>query len=594
MKQFFKMFFASLLAMVVAGVIVFGLVIGMIVSAVSDVTEEKEARAVSKGSILVIDLNKGMHEQGERNSLASLSGEDAYTAGLYDAVKAINYAKTDDNIKGILVKIGSAGNGWATQQQLRDALVDFKRSKKFIYAYAEGISQGGYYVASAADSIYLNPIGDIELKGLAATIPFFKGTLDMLDIQPQIFYAGKFKSATEPFRADKMSEPNRLQTTTFINSFWAQFLMAAAEHTKTDTATINNLANTGAIQFPADALNNKLVDALLYWDEVESRLMAKTDVKESKDLKYVELDEYAETARSKRKVNADRIAVIFAEGSIVDGEQDGDYSIASETMMETIRKVSEDDKIKAVVLRVNSPGGSAMASEVILRELQLLKKKKPLIVSMGDYAASGGYYIACQADSIFAMPNTITGSIGVFGMMFNISPLMKNKLGVTFDGVKTGPYADFPSGTRDMTADEAKKMQANVDNIYQIFMSRVAAGRKMQIADVDSVAQGRVWTGTDALRLGLVDALGGLDRALQSASSKAKIKEYRVVTYPEPVDKFESLMRSLKGASVATVAAEATIKKEMSEEYKYYQQIKKLHGMNGKAMMAMPFMMSVK
>lgn len=598
MKQFFKMFFASLLAMVVAGVIVFGFIIAMVVSAVKDVSsEDKESTSVSKGSILVVDMDKGMHEQGEKNSMAAFSGDDAYSAGLYDAIKAINYAKTDDNVSGILIKIGSAGNGWATQQQLRNALVDFKRSKKFIYAYAEGISQGGYYVASVADSIYLNPIGDIELKGLAATIPFFKGTLDMLDIQPQIFYAGKFKSATEPFRADKMSEPNRLQTTTFINSFWSQFLMAAAEHTKTDTATINMLANTGAIQFPQDALNNKLVDGLLYWDEVESRLMAKTDVKEAKDLEYVELDEYAETARGKRKMNNDKIAVIFAEGDIVDGEQSGDYSIASETMVETIRKVAENDKIKAVVLRVNSPGGSAMASEVMLRELQLLKKKKPLIVSMGDYAASGGYYIACQADSIFAMPNTITGSIGVFGMMFNISPLMKNKLGVTFDGVKTGPYADFPSGTRDMTEDEAKKMQANVDNIYQIFMSRVAAGRKMQIADVDSIAQGRVWTGTDALRLGLVDGLGGLDRALQSASAKAKVKEYQVVTYPEQVDKFESLMRRFKGASVGTIATEVTeasAKQEFSEEYKYYQQIKKLHGMNGKAMMAMPFLMSIK
>jgi len=536
-----------------------------------------------------------MHEQGEKNSLAAFSGDDAYTAGLYDAVKAIDHAKTDDKIKGILIKISAPNNGFATLQQLRMAIVDFKRSKKFVYAYGEAISQGGYYIASAADSIYLNPVGDIELKGMAATIPFFKGTLDKLEITPEIFYAGKFKSATEPFRATEMSEANRLQTTTFIKSFWNDFLKAASEHSKLDTGAINALANTGAIQLPVDALNNKLVDGLLYWDEVESRLMTKTDTKASKDLKYVSLDEYAENAKHGRnKFNEKRIAVIFAEGNIVDGEQNGDYSIASETMAETIRKVADNDKIKAVVLRVNSPGGSALASEVILRELQLLKKKKPLIVSMGDYAASGGYYIACQADSIFAQPNTITGSIGVFGMMFNVSNLMKNKLGVTFDGVKTGPYADFPSGTRPMTEDEGKKMQGMVDNIYQVFMSRVAAGRKMTVAAVDSVAQGRVWTGTDALSLGLVDALGGLDRAIESASAKAKLKDFQVVTYPEPVDKLESLMRSLKGNTAASAAVHATLKQELGDDYEYYQQVKELRDMNGKAMMTVPFLVKIK
>lgn len=595
MKQFFKMFFASLLAIIVTGVIVFGLLIGMVVSMASEVSDDKEAKAVSSGSILVIDLDKTLHEQGEKNSLASFTGDDAYVAGLYDAAKAIDYAKTDDKIKGILIKVSSSGNGWATAQQLRASIVDFKRSKKFVYAYGEGISQGGYYIASAADSIYLNPVGDIELKGLATVMPFFKGTLDKLEITPEIFYAGKFKSATEPFRASEMSEANRLQTTTFIKSFWGEFLKAASEHTKMDTGAINTLANSGAIQLPADALNNKLVDGLLYWDEVENRLMAKTNTKKAKDLKYVSLDEYTQSARSgKNKFNEKRIAVIFAEGSIVDGEQDGDYNIASETMAKTIRKVADDDKIKAVVLRVNSPGGSALASEVILRELQLLKKKKPLIVSMGDYAASGGYYIACQADSIFAMPNTITGSIGVFGMMFNVSNLMKNKLGVTFDGVKTGPYADFPSGVRPMTEDEGKKMQGMVDNIYQVFMSRVAAGRKMTVANVDSIAQGRVWTGTDALRLGLVDALGGLDRAITSASAKANLKDYQVVTYPEPVDKLESLMRSLKGNTAASAAVHTTLKQELGDDYEYYQQVKQLRDMNGKTMMAMPFMMKIK
>jgi protease-4 len=591
MKQFFKMFFASLLAMVTAGVIVFGFLIGMVVSMVNEAKEDSSGKEVSSSSVLVIDLDKRMHEQGEKNSLAAFSGDDAYSAGLYDALKSIAHAKTDDKIKGILIKMSPSANGWATMQQLRMALVDFKRSKKFVYAYGEQITQGSYFVASAADSVYLNPVGDMELKGMATVMAFFKGTLDKLEIEPEIFYAGKFKSATEPFRAEKISDPNRLQITEFQKGFWAEFLKAAAEHTKTDTATINQLANTGAIQFPTDALNNKLVDGLLYWDQVESRIMAKTGAKEVKDIKYTSLDDYAQGVKTKRKINEQKIAVIFAEGNIVDGEQGSDYTIASQTMVESIRKVANNDKIKAVVLRVNSPGGSALASEVILRELQLLQKKKPLIVSMGDLAASGGYYIACQADSIFAMPNTITGSIGVFGMMFNISNLLKNKLGVTFDDVKTGPYADFPSGVRPMNEEEKKRMQANVDNVYQVFMGRVAAGRKMNIADVDSIAQGRVWTGTDALRLGLVDAIGDMDRAIQSASAKANLKDYQIVTYPEPVDKFESMMRSLKGSTAASAAIEASVKKELGEDYEYYQQIKDLRNMNNKAMMAMPFVL---
>jgi protease-4 len=593
MKQFFKMFFASMLAIVVSSVIVFALFIGTIVALVSSASEDQEAKDVKKGSVLVIDLDRRMHEQGEKNSLAAFSGENSYSAGLYDALKSIAYAKTDDKVKGILIKLAPSANGWATMQQLRLALVDFKRSKKFVYAYGEAISQGAYFVGSAADSVFLNPVGDMELKGMAVTIPFFKGTLDKLEIQPEIFYAGKFKSATEPFRADKMSEPNRLQTSEFQRGFWNEFLRAAAEHTKTDTATVNMLANTGAIQFPQDALNNKLVDGLLYWDQVESRIMAQTGDKKAKDISYVDLDEYAQRAKGKRKMNDSRIAVIFAEGSIVDGEQSDDYTIASETIVESIRKAAENDKVKAVVLRVNSPGGSALASEVILRELQLLKKKKPLIVSMGDLAASGGYYIACQADSIFALPNTITGSIGVFGMMFNVSNLMKNKLGVTFDGVKTGPYADFPSGVRPLTEDESKKMQAMVDNIYQVFMSRVAEGRRMPVANVDSIAQGRVWTGTDALRIGLVDAIGDLDRAIRSASAKAGLKEYQVVTYPEPVDKLESLMRAFKGNSAAASAVQTTLKSELGEDYEYYQQVRQLRNMNGKALMALPFLMKI-
>lgn len=590
------MFFASLLAMVVMGIIVFGVFIGLIVAAVSSSVKSDNHVSVAKNSVLVIDLDNKLHEQTEKNSLAFFADGDAYQPGVYDAVNAIEHAGDNDNIKGILIKLNPNANGWATSQQMRNAIVNFKKSGKFVYAYGDAISQGAYYVGTAADSIYLNPAGDMDLKGFATILAFFKGTLDKLEIEPEIFYAGKFKSATEPFRTDKMSDANRVQITEFQKDFWTEFLKAVSGFTKMDTTAVNQLALNGTIEFPKDALNNKLVSNLLYWDEVESRIKTKTGDKEKDAIKYVSLGEYAESIKgeSKGKSSESKIAILYAEGSIKDGSGDDDYEIASEDMIASIRKLRNNDKIKAVVLRVNSPGGSAMASEVILHELQLLKAKKPLVVSMGDLAASGGYYIACQADSIFAMPNTITGSIGVFGMMFNTEKLMKNKLGVTFDGVKNAPYADFPNGIRALTPEEAAKMQRSVDNIYTTFKSRVAAGRKLSMADVDSFAQGRVWTGTDALSIHLVDALGGLDRAIASAAKLAKLTDYKISTYPEPVDKFESMMKKLGGKNASAEVVKAALQHEASEEYGWYKQIKELRSMSGKAMMLLPFHMETK
>ena len=591
MKQFFKMFFASFLAMVVMGVIIFAVIIG-IIAAIAGSADEKET-SVADNSILIIDSEKLIHEQGEKNSIAAFSGDRDYSPGLYDITKAIEHAKTDDNIKGILIRLGYSPNGWATLQQLRHALASFKTNNKFIYAYGEIIPQKTFYLASVADSIFLNPVGYSELKGLSSQLPFFKGTLAKLEVAPVIFYAGKFKSATEPFREEKMSEPNRQQIADLQNDIWAEYVTAVGAHNRTNGAAVNQLAQTGAIQFPADALRYKLVDALLYWDEVEQKMRAMTDRKADEKIKYVDLGDYAAKVRNDKKLKDERIAVLFAEGSISDGEKNSDYEIASEDFVEEIRKIKKNDKIKAVVLRVNSPGGSALASEVILRELQLLRQKKPIIVSMGDVAASGGYYISCQADSIFAMPNTITGSIGVFTMLFNSEAMLKNKLGITFDQVKNAPSADFPSLTREFTPQENQRMQAGVDTIYSIFKRRVATARRMDIALVDSFAQGRVWSGTDALRIGLVDGLGGLDRAIFSAAKKAGISSYQVVTYPEPVDKFESLMRQFKGASVSTNVVKAALAEQMGPDYEYIQQIRFLYKMNGRAQMAMPFKVSI-
>jgi len=592
MKQFFKMFFASLLALVVGSLIVLFMVIGVIATVADEATSDKESD-VDDNSVLVIESDKIIHEQGERNKLALFSGDIAYSPGLYDMIQAIREAKEDKNINGIMLRLGFNPNGWATINQLRTALLDFKKSGKFIYAYGEMIPQKSYYLASAADSIFLNPVGFTEFNGLSSEIPFFKGTLEKLEVDPLIFYAGKFKSATEPFRADKMSEPNRQQVSELQSNIWNELTAAVAAHAGTTQAAIHQLAQTGAVQFPEDALRHRLVDGLMYIDQVEDRIRKKTGGKADEKIRYLDMEEYVSNVRRKSNSNKDRIAVLIAEGSINDGEKSDDFEIASKDFIEEIRKIRKNERIKAVVLRVNSPGGSALASEVILRELQLLRAKKPVIVSMGDVAASGGYYISCASDSIFALPNTITGSIGVFTMMFNAERLMKNKLGISFDGVKNAPYADFPSFTRAMTPGESAKMQSIVDTIYNTFKRRVASARRMPVALVDSFAQGRVWSGTEAKRIGLVDGLGDLDRAIASAARKAGITKYRLVTYPQPSDRFDRMFRRFGNVAAGREVVQSAVRESLGEEYNLVRQIRNLQRMNGKAQMLLPFNLSI-
>ncbi|NDC41124.1 MAG: signal peptide peptidase SppA [Chitinophagia bacterium] len=593
MRQFFSSFFASLLAMVVAGVLLIIFIISLAVSASKSFSEKDEK--VTGKNVLVVDLSKRIHESSQSNSLAVFSKGSSYDAGLYEISKALETAASDKDVPGMLIKLSPAPAGWATLQQLRGAILKFKSKGKFVYAYGENITQGAYYVATAADSIYLNPAGSIELKGFATVLAFFKGTLDRLEIHPEIFYAGKFKSATEPFRAEQMSEPNKEQLRAMQAGIWNQYLLAAAQYTHKDTAVIHKMAVEGTIQFPADAARNGIVANLLYWDQVEDRIRAKAGIAAGGTIKYLPVDDYVSAKKDEEEVKDNKVALLIAEGEISDGEQDNETEIASQTFIEEIRKVAKNDNVKAVVLRVNSPGGSALASEVILRELQLLRRKKPVIVSMGDYAASGGYYISCHADSIFAEPNTITGSIGVFGMMFSIDKLMKDKMGVTFDGVKNAPYADLPTMSRPLTEREAQMMQASVDSIYALFKGHVVAGRKLNQSDVDSIAQGRIWTGTDALRLHLVDRLGNLDDAITSAAAKAGVKDYKVIIYPEAEDKLNILMRKFKNNTNAQAMVRKAIQDEMKETtgYDWYKEVKRLSRMNGKALMAMPFVPAI-
>jgi protease-4 len=581
MRSFLKIFLASLLAFIVfSGIclIIFLVIIGRALA--------PEKVVVDPNAVLVLETSQPYGEQRIANPLNTLlKGKSGDIPGLYDVVRLINYAAADDNIKGIYLKTDGNPNGFATSEELRNALLKFKKSGKFVYAYGEGISQQAYYLATTADKIFLHPQGGLDFAGFSTQIMYLKGTLEKLEIQPQIFYDGKFKSATEPFRETKMTDANRIQTTAYLGELYGHYLTNIGNARRIDTATLHRYANEGLIQHPEDALKYKLVDGLKYDDQVMDEFRKKLGLKRDDDVNFVSLSKY-ESASSDYKYGSgdNKIAVLYAQGSIVSKGDNDDVIISSEEYLSEIRKLREDKSIKAIVFRVNSPGGSALASETIWRELELAKKVKPVVVSMGDYAASGGYYISCMADSIFAQPNTLTGSIGVFAVLPNLQNFFKNKLGITFDGVKTGQYADLGNAARPLTETEKKFVQNAIDSIYSTFKSRVVAGRRLNNSVVDSIAQGRVWSGVQAKELGLVDRLGGLSEAIASAAKLAKVSSYRLREYPEVKDPLERLMSSLGDRAEASV-----VKKELGEHYTIYQQVKRLKEMSGEVQARLPF-----
>ncbi|MBU2045611.1 MAG: signal peptide peptidase SppA, partial [Bacteroidetes bacterium] len=481
---------------------------------------------------------------------------------------------TDDHIKGIYLDVTYMMTGFATIEEIRNALVDFKKSGKFIIAYSEIYTQGAYYLASVADKIYLNPQGILELKGFSSEITFYKGALDKLNIEAQIIKVGTYKSAVEPYILEKMSDANRLQTTALLGSLYQHFTAEIAASRKIPQDSIIAIADGIKSRAPEDAVKYKLVDALKYKDEVLAELKSKTGIDEKDNLKTVSITEYAKSI-DKSNSASDRIAVIYANGDINGGEGD-ENSIGSEGISRALRKARLDDKVKAIVFRVNSPGGSSLASDVIWREVVLTKKVKPIIVSMGDYAASGGYYISCAADSIFAEPNTITGSIGVFAIIPNMKGFFNDKLGVTFDNVKTGKFADLGDITRPLTPAEKLILQTEVNRTYADFTKRVAEGRHLSQAYVDSIGQGRVWTGEQAIKLKLVDKLGHIDDAIAAAAKKANLKEYKIVNYPEIKSGFMGLIDNSED-KIQTYM----VKKELGLNYTYYQQLKEITNMKG-------------
>lgn len=577
--KFFKVVFASMIGFIVGSILLTLISLLIVAGIVGGMSEEKVTK-VDPNSMLHIKFEGEIKDRAAKNPFSDFdfgSFESKKALGLDDILKNIEKAKTDENIKGIYIDIASVPAGMATIEEIRNALLDFKESDKFIVSYSEVYTQKAYYLASVADEVWLNPQGLLEWRGFGAELMFFKGMLAKLEVEPQVIRHGKFKSAIEPFILDKMSEANREQTEKYIGSLWGHFVKGIAESRGLTVEKLNEIADKALVQNAKDAVEQKLADRLMFKDEVIKELKVKTGIEEDKKLKSVSIAAYtnAKVEKESHEISKDKIAVVYAIGGIESGNGD-DETIGSERISKAIRKAREDESVKAVVLRVNSPGGSALASDVIWREVVLTSDVKPIIASMGDVAASGGYYISCAADTIIASPNTITGSIGVFGLLPNMQGFFNNKLGITFDNVKTNEFADLGSVYRPLTDEERAIIQKGVDDIYIDFITKVSEGRGLTVDQVDSIGQGRVWSGVDALGLGLVDMMGGLDDAIAIAAEKAKLEDYRVVDYPEQKDPFKQFLSEVSGEG-----ENAMIRRQLGEHYKFYKMVQDISKMKG-------------
>lgn len=562
MKEFMKFTFASLLGVILAGIVF--TILG-IISMVGMVASSDTETVVKENSIFVLNLEGTLSERVQENPFQKLLGEENQAYGLDDILSSIRKAKDNENIKGIYLQPTSLSTSFASLEEIRHALVDFKGSGKFIIAYADQYTQSMYYLASVADKVIVNPQGTISWHGLASQPVFFKDLLNKLGIEMQIFKVGTYKSAVEPYIATEMSEANREQVTAFLTSIWGRLLEDVSASRNIPKETLNNYADQMMdLKQAEEYLTCGLADTLLYKDGVLNYLKELSGREADESLRTLSLNDMKNV---KRNTPLDKsgniIAVYYAFGGIDDGTSP-EEGINSEKVITDLRKLREDETIKAVVLRVNSPGGSAYGSEQIWHEVVLLKAKKPVIVSMGDYAASGGYYISCAADTIVADPTTLTGSIGIFGMFPNMQGLLTDKIGLHFDMVKTNRFSDMGDMTRPFNADEREAMQNYINNGYKLFVKRCADGRGMSTEAIEKIAEGRVWTGEAAKELGLVDELGGLDRALEIAAQKVGIEAYSVVNYPAKESFFSTLLDEGKNDYIETKMSESL------EEYFHY------------------------
>jgi len=551
MKSFLKNVLSTIVGMVLAVFVIVLLFIGIVSFSMSSLNNDKEV-TVKENSILKINLAElSVVERTSENPFEGLnfSGDLPKTIALKQVLDNIEKAKTDENIKAIYINTPYVSAGISQIEEIRNKLLEFKQTGKPIIAYSEVYNQAAYYLSSVANTVYLNPEGIVELKGLSASIMFYKGLFKKLDIDVQIIRHGKYKGAVEPFILDKMSIANREQMQLLLNSFADNIMDSIANQRGLTLTEVQQHANTLSLENAKSCIDYKYVDALLYQDQLEDTLKALSGAEK---LSIVTLSKYTHVKGNKKEISRNKIAIIYATGSINSGKGD-EKSIGSVSTSAAIKKARKDKNVKAIVLRINSPGGSALASDVIWRETILAKAEKPLVVSMGDYAASGGYYIACAADSIVANPTTLTGSIGVFGMIPNLSKFYKNKLGITIDTVNTGKYADM-GVNRPLSTFEKNKIQTNVKNIYTTFITHVGEGRNMSTTAVDEIGQGRVWTGYDAKEIGLIDTYGGLEKAIEIAAYLAKVEDYRTISLPKKKNPFEELSLKIGGeASISNL-----------------------------------------
>ncbi|MDF2157554.1 signal peptide peptidase SppA [Algoriphagus sp. CAU 1675] len=568
---------AVLVGLIIFSILSFFILFGFI--GLLAVSGEKGVQ-VEENSILHLNLNgRNLVERTSDHELdlgpfASPFGRDA-SAGLVNLKKAIREAKTNEKIKGIYLNSGLVLSGQANLLELRNELEEFKTSGKFIVAYDEAFSEGGYYLASVADELYINPMGGIDFNGLSSQVIFLKGLFDKVGIKPEVFRVGEFKSAVEPFILDKMSDENRLQTQYFLDDINSEMLRAVAESRDIPLDSITLINKQMLVRKPIDAVQFRLANALAYEDEVHHILREKLGLEEEDVIPSINATDLASIAISSNLTSKNRIAVIIAEGEIMDGNAEG--VISSEKFAKEIRNARKNESIDAIVLRVNSPGGSILASDVIWREMSEAKKTKPVIVSMGEVAASGGYYISAPADTIVAQPNTITGSIGIFGLWFNIQELINDKLGITTDEVSTGDVSDFMNPTRELTEVERSIIQNSIEEGYETFIKRVAEGRGMSPEEVKKVASGRVWTGNQAKERGLVDVLGGLDTAIEIAAGKIGADgDYHVAYYPEQKTWFEVLLSDLSNDVNVSL-----LKSQLGEHFDFFNQVQKVKNYQG-------------
>ena len=540
-----------------------------------------ETVSVKKNSVIELDLSKVSLDYAGKTNYKDFNYFEAHHDGVTDILNAIEAAKTDEKIKGISILNNQSQLGLAQSKAVRDKLEEFKKSGKFVYAYANYYTQGEYYLNSVADQVYLNPMGEVDFKGLSSEIIYMKDLQEKSGVKMEVIRHGKYKSAVEPFLAQEMSPENREQMTVLLNSVWNTIVADISKSRKLSVAQLNAIANTLGARTPELALANKLVDKVAYEDEYHDMIRAKLKVDKKEKYDIVSITDYAKKASSTVEDYSknDIIAVIYAQGEIAGGE--GDVNVIGEgSIKRSLQEAREDKDVKAIVLRVNSPGGSALTSELIWREIEITKKVKPVVVSMGNYAASGGYYIAANADRIFAEPNTITGSIGVFGMLPNMNQLGKN-IGINAEQVKTHENASGYSVFEPIDENFKGFVLESIEKTYATFLKRVADGRKMTTEQVDAIAQGRVWTGVDAHKLGLVDEIGGLDAAIKYAAKLGKTSSYRTENFPEYEKSFEDLLANFTGMAMFKTK-EQLLKEQLGEEgFQMLEQIKRVKSRKG-------------